>query len=100
MATCSECGAQADADARFCPSCGSTFNACASCGFANRSGDRICTTCGRPLDAEGTEEPEAVAAPGPPTAAPGRRGSWAVPLCAAAAILLAVSVALAVVGLG
>ena len=49
---CSACGAELAADARFCPSCGtSVAAACSSCGAPLASNARFCASCGTPVEA-------------------------------------------------
>jgi RNA polymerase subunit RPABC4/transcription elongation factor Spt4 len=47
---CAQCGADVQADDRFCPKCGSALTiACGNCGRAARAGDQFCAYCGQPL---------------------------------------------------
>lgn len=49
---CQVCGAKADADAKFCISCGSKFEdeqRCSNCGAPIESGDKFCTNCGNKI---------------------------------------------------
>jgi class 3 adenylate cyclase len=57
QAICS-CGAETDAGARFCPSCGRALvEPCPSCGAETRVGAQFCVACGHRLDrAAGGEE--------------------------------------------
>jgi hypothetical protein len=49
---CASCGADNDADARFCDSCGQPLNrTCASCGATNDPDAQFCDSCGQPLPA-------------------------------------------------
>src|SRR2546421_1216744 len=49
---CSNCGAENEADARFCNECGTAMSsACPSCGTANRPGAKFCRGCGATLTA-------------------------------------------------
>src|SRR5438094_6946061 len=49
---CSNCGAENEADARFCNECGTAMSsACPSCGTANRPGAKFCRGCGTTLGA-------------------------------------------------
>jgi hypothetical protein len=49
---CASCGAENDADSRFCDSCGKPLSrACASCGAENDADARFCDGCGQPLTA-------------------------------------------------
>src|SRR6187401_3301057 len=55
--TCSKCGEAAPADARFCPSCGSSMTpGCTGCGTPLIEGARFCSVCGTPapVSAPGT----------------------------------------------
>src|SRR2546428_1416151 len=55
---CSNCGAENEADARFCNECGTAMSsACASCGTANRPGAKFCRGCGATLSASPTLAP-------------------------------------------
>ncbi len=55
---CPACGAEADAGARFCPTCGSALaKPCPSCGSETGLGAQFCASCGHRLDrAAATEE--------------------------------------------
>ena len=49
---CASCGAENDAGARFCDSCGRPLSrTCASCGDVNDADARFCNGCGAPLPA-------------------------------------------------
>jgi class 3 adenylate cyclase/tetratricopeptide (TPR) repeat protein len=51
MATCSWCGAEVDAAARFCPSCGSPLGrTCPACGASVADDARFCASCGTALE--------------------------------------------------
>jgi Double zinc ribbon len=49
---CAACGAENDADSRFCDACGKPLSrACASCGAGNDADARFCDGCGSPMPA-------------------------------------------------
>jgi membrane protease subunit (stomatin/prohibitin family) len=54
-AACPSCGAGVPAEAKFCPSCGSSLApstvACAACGVENAQGSKFCSSCGASLAA-------------------------------------------------
>jgi sec-independent protein translocase protein TatA len=49
--TCPSCGKAASAEARHCPSCGTSFDAktCLKCKTVNRPGNKFCSACGTQL---------------------------------------------------
>ncbi len=56
--TCSNCGKEVDADAKFCPHCGQNLkeapsqsggNTCAECGAELKPGAKFCAACGSPV---------------------------------------------------
>jgi class 3 adenylate cyclase len=56
---CPACGAETDADARFCPSCGRPLAAsCPSCGEETKLGAQFCPACGERLDRPTRREEE------------------------------------------
>ena len=56
---CPSCGAETDAAARFCPSCGRALvEACPSCGAETPVGARFCAACGHRLDRPSVKEEE------------------------------------------
>jgi class 3 adenylate cyclase len=56
---CPACGADTDAGARFCPSCGQALvEPCPSCGAETRTGAQFCAACGHRLDRAGATEEE------------------------------------------
>jgi class 3 adenylate cyclase len=56
---CPACGAETDAGARFCASCGRTLvAACPSCGAETRVGAQFCAACGHRLDRPAPSEEE------------------------------------------
>jgi class 3 adenylate cyclase len=59
QAVCTACGAETDAGARFCPSCGQALvEPCPSCGAETRVGAQFCAACGHRLDRAGATEEE------------------------------------------
>ena len=49
---CASCGAENDANARFCDGCGKPLRrTCASCGAENDANAKFCDGCGHPLPA-------------------------------------------------
>ena len=49
--TCPNCGAQADADAKFCPECGEPLKkTCAKCGAELATGAKFCPECGEKVE--------------------------------------------------
>lgn len=59
---CASCGAQNEAEARFCVRCGSALGRrCATCGADIPAGARFCPSCGRPVAAEAAPEERKVA---------------------------------------
>jgi hypothetical protein len=49
---CAACGAQNDADSRFCDACGKPLKQpCQSCGAENDADARFCDACGKPVAA-------------------------------------------------
>ncbi len=48
---CPKCGKKMDAEARFCPDCGTEFGmACPSCGKPVKAGDFFCSSCGSKIE--------------------------------------------------
>ncbi|HMA27350.1 MAG TPA: adenylate/guanylate cyclase domain-containing protein [Solirubrobacterales bacterium] len=63
--TCSSCGHENRAGARFCEACGSPLgSSCEACGAEVRAGARFCEACGAPVAAAGLRE----SSPTPPAA--------------------------------
>jgi class 3 adenylate cyclase/tetratricopeptide (TPR) repeat protein len=56
---CPSCGAEIDAAARFCPSCGTVLiGTCPSCGEETKVGAQFCPSCGHRLDLAAPKEEE------------------------------------------
>src|SRR5262245_40828293 len=56
--TCSQCGHENPAGARFCNGCGSALESpCPRCGKPNPAGSRCCNGCGGSLEAAATIAP-------------------------------------------
>ena len=104
MAVCSQCGSDADADARFCPSCGAALRECPACGSANRSTAQACTECGHDLDVAEDEVDAPAPALAAPVTAPGplirKRNPLATIWAPLAVGLMTASVVIAAFGLG
>ncbi len=47
---CSKCSRRFTSDNRFCPHCGNQYNPCPKCGADNDADARRCVTCGSPLE--------------------------------------------------
>jgi predicted ATPase/class 3 adenylate cyclase len=59
IASCPSCGAEIEAGARFCPSCGSALvSTCGACGAEARVGTQFCAACGHRLDLAVSKEEE------------------------------------------
>jgi class 3 adenylate cyclase len=59
MASCPSCGAEIEAAAHFCPSCGAGLvGACPACGAETRVGAQFCASCGHRLDLAAPAEEE------------------------------------------
>src|SRR6476660_1305564 len=72
--TCSACGADNPAGARFCNECGAAQAAvCPACGHANRAGSRFCNACGVRVDGQPTPAPVAPTLAAPVTSREERR---------------------------
>jgi len=104
VGVCSKCGTEAEADARFCPSCAEALRECPACGFTNRLSSQACTECGRHFDAteEEADAPSpALAAPAPAPGPPIRKHSPLAAVWAPLAVGLAIAtVVIAAFGLG
>ena len=69
--TCSNCGVENPASARFCGGCGAPLSQiCAACGTANDPAMRFCNQCGAPLGEEAPGPLAPTPLPGPARAAP------------------------------
>ena len=56
---CRSCGRSLDADARFCPACGTeAYVACSACGSELDADARFCKHCGQAVDAGAEVQPQ------------------------------------------